>query len=898
MNLYIQTFKKRLVLVLMLLVAHSAFTLAGTKLYIEDFSIAGGETKKVAVCLDTDVPDIFWVEMNLSLPEGLEFVADAKNNQKMKMEYAADRAPGLDAESSVKDGKIIFCSFTGTHIAAGNGPIFYFYVKEKGLATEGIITMSDVKLYKDGNSEVSVDVQGATVSNNSGVVTGKPVVSFSVADMVIYPGKTAEVEVMMENKDIEVQGFQADLVLPEGWTAVVTNKRGSYMYRNGRILNSNGVTGEEGAMFTLALTAPVNFEGEATIKLTGIKATVNWQAVKQNDVSFTVKAKNEVTEQALADLKEEITTATTLLGEADKTVEPGKTLNDAITAAQAVVTAAEADMMIAKAEDLTKATETLKAAEEAYTQAVEDAAKKAEDAALAAANDKLAGQQAAVEALKVSAEAKAYDNEGVQAAVKTAEDAIAAAVAAVKAVETKIAEGKLSTDNKDALAAAVAAADKAIEDAKAAIAAAEKAYADQKAADDAAAAAAAANKAAYKALTKEIEALQDYFDTQKNTLATNMPSLDLDEELVAIQAKIDALQAQLDQDYAEGKLNEDSTVDTKSIKSEINALMQSAATAQKALDAAREALVAAVEEAKAMDTKIYTEASVKTLVDAIAAAEEALAAPKTNAAKLNAAKEVLDAAVKGLEELPTYKVNEVVNGTVVRTTEGYAPYGQVSVPYRRYNVVDGALYQMKPTGGNKKLEYNHYFDFSAENTESNVSDYAAVDVENVVYLSEGEDIEGMTLINSGNTTIRSSNSAAGYAAEDVDFVTLPAGTYKLTAGLYDSSKNPASTWTIKSGETVLTELNCTVVNLQEVASDEFTLDEETTLTIAQGGKNTIGIDYIYIVKIIDTGISNIRVVEGAETYFDLTGKCIAAPKKGQLVIVKMTDGRIKKMQMK
>ena len=170
-------------------------------------------------------------------------------------------------------------------------------------------------------------------------------------------------------------------------------------------------------------------------------------------------------------MADEITTATTLLGDADKTVEPGKSLSDAIVAAKAVLTSDESTT-----EQLNAAIETLKAAEEAFSKVV------SEEEAVKAANEKLAELKAAAEALKVSEEAKAYDDETVKAAVATAEQAIADANTAVAAVEAVIAEGKLATDNKEALAAAIAAAEKAIGDANTAIAAAEKAYNDAKAA--------------------------------------------------------------------------------------------------------------------------------------------------------------------------------------------------------------------------------------------------------------------------------------------------------------------------------------------------------------------------------------------------------------------------------
>ncbi len=190
-----------------------------------------------------------------------------------------------------------------------------------------------------------------------------------------------------------------------------------------------------------------------------------------------------------------------------------------------------------------------------------------------------------------------------------------------------------------------------------------------------------------------------------------------------------------------------------------------------------------------------------------------------------------------------YQVNEVANGTVVRTTEGASfETSTVKVPYRKFNVLDGVLFSKDAT--NK--EYNHSFALTQEGQVVNL-DYTATETTNVVYLSEGEDIEGLTVCTSPNTAIRSSNSSSAYAAEsDVKFVTLGPGTYKLTAYIYDASKNPDSHWIFKAGETQIADLNCTTVNIQELSSEEFTLEENTPIYIAQGGSANMGIDLIYI----------------------------------------------------
>lgn len=230
-----------------------------------------------------------------------------------------------------------------------------------------------------------------------------------------------------------------------------------------------------------------------------------------------------------------------------------------------------------------------------------------------------------------------------------------------------------------------------------------------------------------------------------------------------------------------------------------------------------------------------------------------------------------------------YTVNEVVEGNAVRVTTGKDEEGaSVKVPYRRYNVVDGKLYTKDAT--NK--EYNHSFTLNADAFVANI-EYTAKEVGEVVYLSEGEDIEGMTVINTGNTAIRSSNSASGYAKDgNVEFVTLPAGKYQIVAGLYDSSTSPNSTWTILAGENELLTLDCTQINIQEVTSKEFDLAAETKLSIAQGGSGTAGIDYLYIVKTgVYVGITNVESADAeANAIYNLQGQRLQKAQKGLNII--------------
>jgi len=890
---YYSTWIQRMAALMFVLLGSISTLLAETKLYIEDFSISAGETKKVAVCLDTDEETIYSVRMTLAMPAGLQLVADGN---KIKTEIASERTGALTMESSIANGNIMFSDLMRTSaINAGKGPIFYVFVKETALVGSGAITISDVELKRQDKTKVDgVVVTGSTVSKNgsaaSGVsiafdnsevtmgagetktisvsmdntgkeiqgfqatlvlptgwtaeVTGprgtvtyqpatgkivnmtgftgisgavlnitltapstfvagsvpvqltgikatvnyatvklsdiastvnatssiaeKPTVAFAAEESVIYPGKTASFEVNMTNSGIAVDGFQADLVLPTGWTATVSGIRGEYSYNagTGRILNIVGVPGDEGAIFTLTLTAPANFEGEASIQLTNVKATVNMASVNLDGITMKVLDKAADKETALTALKDEITAATTLLGEADKTVEPGKSLSDAIAAAQGVVETAEADMMVTTVEGLNTATETLKTAEQAYQDAVKAAEEKAaakqaltdeitaattllgeadktvepgkslndaivaaqavlaneettteqyneavttlkaaeeaydaavkaaekaaakgaltdevvaattllgeadktvepgkslndaidaakavltsdestteqlkgavetlkaaeeafskvvsEEEAVKAANEKLAELKAAAEALKVSEEAKAYDDETVKAAVATAEQAIADANTAVAAVEAVIAEGKLSTDNKEKLATAIAAAEKAIADAKTAIENAEKTYADQKAADEEAAAKAAADtklaelKAAADALKVSDEAKAYDNETVKAAVAAAEDAIKAAKDAVAaVEAKI-----------AEGKL---ATDNKEALATAIAAADKAIADAQTAIATAEEVyndVKSGDEEAAAAKVANAKLAELKTAAEALKVSDEAKA---------------------------------------------------------------------------------------------------------------------------------------------------------------------------------------------------------------------------------------------------------------------------------
>jgi len=186
------------------------------------------------------------------------------------------------------------------------------------------------------------------------------------------------------------------------------------------------------------------------------------------------------------------------------------------------------------------------------------------------------------------------------------------------------------------------------------------------------------------------------------------------------------------------------------------------------------------------------------------------------------------------------------------------------VSYPKYLAYeDGQLYTKDAT--NK--EYNFKFT-PAANAEIDTLKYAAIDsVKNVVFLTEGEDVEDLIPCTSANTGVRSSNSASAYAANDTKIAVLTPGTYKLHAITYDASKEPNSHFIFMAGENQIADFNCTVINIQEFDSEEFTVEQTCDLILKAVGSASIGLDALYI-----TGDGKATAFENTYT---LVGNCTA-----------------------
>ena len=171
----------------------------------------------------------------------------------------------------------------------------------------------------------------------------------------------------------------------------------------------------------------------------------------------------------------------------------------------------------------------------------------------------------------------------------------------------------------------------------------------------------------------------------------------------------------------------------------------------------------------------------------------------------------------------------------------------IKVPYSRYilNYSDSTLYAADAT--NK--EYNKSLTINEDGATLNIT-YKKTEINNVIALSEAEDVWGLTPITTGNASIRSSQSAAAYAAEeDVEVAYLTTGKYKMAAIIYDASKNLNSTFTFGIANDTILKATSTTANWTECVSDEFTvLGSNVPVVLHKGGSEIRGVDFFFIQK--------------------------------------------------
>ena len=192
------------------------------------------------------------------------------------------------------------------------------------------------------------------------------------------------------------------------------------------------------------------------------------------------------------------------------------------------------------------------------------------------------------------------------------------------------------------------------------------------------------------------------------------------------------------------------------------------------------------------------------------------------------------------EEGNTTVLKELVaktQGTTGSTVKVNYPYWLLDADAKAY------------THGTKGSEFVEAFDLkNGEGDTTFVINYAKTAYEGVLFLSEGEDLQGAVLCTSPNSAVRSSMAKAGYVTEDLKLVTLQPGTYKIRAVLFDADKEPNYVCTLTKGEGEDNEiyLSATSTNWTEAESDLLTITEATDITLKAGGGDNQGIDVMMI----------------------------------------------------
>ena len=204
-----------------------------------------------------------------------------------------------------------------------------------------------------------------------------------------------------------------------------------------------------------------------------------------------------------------------------------------------------------------------------------------------------------------------------------------------------------------------------------------------------------------------------------------------------------------------------------------------------------------------------------------------------------------------------------------------------SVGYPYAINVDGTLYTSDKLSSDKKGYYLSYT-LEADNQVKDIT-FKPTTTTDIVFLSEAENIEGLTKATNNNTFVRSSNGGSAYAAEaDVEITKLQPGKYKLTAVICDATKNAGSEWNFLAGENNIFNFTASTVNWAQGTSEEFEVNAETPIYLAKGGNANQAVDFIYIQKTGDAeaipaytevnSIAELRAIKVADIYDDVPVK--------------------------
>ena len=211
-----------------------------------------------------------------------------------------------------------------------------------------------------------------------------------------------------------------------------------------------------------------------------------------------------------------------------------------------------------------------------------------------------------------------------------------------------------------------------------------------------------------------------------------------------------------------------------------------------------------------------------------------------------------------------------------------------SVGYPYAINVDGTLYTSDKLSSDKKGYYLSYT-LEADNQVKDIT-FKPTTTTDIVFLSEAENIEGLTKATNNNTFVRSSNGGSAYAAEaDVEITKLQPGKYKLTAVICCPSGT--SEWNFLAGDNNIFKFKVDASNWIQGTSEEFEVNAETPIYLAKGGSANQAVDFIYIQRTGDA-TETVSVSEaGYATYATKNNVKVPEDENVEVMTVKVNDDK-------
>ena len=281
-NTIAKTFSARLVLLVAVLLGNAALAMAANKVTIQDFSIKAGETKEVAVELTSDAADVYRLEGTISVPSGLELVANAYGTNVHAK--STSRANGNRAQLNPLTGKFSIIGTTANPFSGTSGAIMTIKVKASENFSKGTITYSGILLngsIQGSSSATKVTLEQGGINPDDpqpGPEPGDNTLSFAQSTVKLMAGESTTLQLELENGD-EFTGIEGYIAAGNGITITGVQKTSrlfgqfGYNANSGRFQLLGTIDGNSGAILNISIKADDDFAGNAAVSVNNVKVT-------------------------------------------------------------------------------------------------------------------------------------------------------------------------------------------------------------------------------------------------------------------------------------------------------------------------------------------------------------------------------------------------------------------------------------------------------------------------------------------------------------------------------------------------------------------------------------------------------------------------------------------------